>query len=407
MPHDFPLDRSPSIWQLQAPDNVPSSSFVDEATDPLHVPEATRDALRHFPEEVYDLEPESNLARFMKTILGEAGAGQLRKRYLIAHLRHSLAGSHFFDFDRFYGSIFGIKRNPDEALKINPFVDLGTADEWREETSKDASYRSRIEGFARGINLSPTALGMQLVSESVLTTECEVHESYVDADRPHRSYGLIEQLFSTYEDLEGLTYGEIEDNPDADGQSPLRSRFVIRPKAEVSLAERYNLKRVLERLKPAWSRVEVIPLGSPTLEAVDVQGFHSDDEHWEIRRFISRNSEHAQHYPRTGDDGEMMVEQARPAFSGYQGEAWNYNADIVATEAYTETEEGVWGEFTPAESRVVFPDGSSMDYRADKAIAPARFLLAGRIVSDGIITSSPYVYPEWSRGDRSQGVSSG
>jgi hypothetical protein len=338
----FPLDDSPSIYQLQTPATNPLSPTVRSATDLLLPPQRIADRLSHFPEDVYNLSPESHLVRFLSTLLGDAGAGQLRKRLLYSRLQQTFAGTHFFDLDRFYGALFGVQRRSDELLDIDPYIEEADLEEWRVQHAKDSSYRSRIVQFSRAISWGATRIGMELIAEALLGMDVDVYESWVTADQ--------------------------------DGFGP-RNEFTVRPKAHITPEENYDLGRVLRRLSPAEARFSILSSPEEVLLPVTSRETSSSSHYWEIRSQVTASAEVASAYLRLPD---TPTEQPRPPFSSYQGEAWSYNADIVNVATLAEIVPGVWDEGKPTETPA---------HHVDQAIQPHTKVLRGRYGSGGILLS--------------------
>lgn len=343
MPTQFPLDDAPSLYQLQTPATNPFSATTRSGTDLLLPPERAVDRLRHFPEEVYDLSPESHLVRFLKVLLGDAGAGQLRKRFLYARLQQTFQGTHFFDLDKFYGALFGVKRRTYELLDFDPYTTEATSEEWRVQHAKDSSYRSRIVQFSRAISWGATRVGMELISEALLGADVDIYESWVAAD---------------------------------EGAAVPRNEFTVRPKVPLSPEESYDLSRVLRRLSPAESRFNILSDPSPVFMPVSAREVAASSHYWEIRSQVTSTAKAAPVYLR---DPATPTEQPRPAFSAYQGEAWSYNADIANVVTIAESAPGVWDEKTPSE--VVGRTG-------DEAVMSHYDVLKGRYVSDGILLAN-------------------
>lgn len=183
------------LLALQVTPTEIQPSVTKTETDLLLQPTSVYERLRHFPENVYDLSPESSVSKLMKVLLGDAGAGQLRKRLFVQHMQATLQGSHFFDLDRFYGPLLGIRRSPSEVLTFDPYVQTATRDQWDDAHARDASFRSRIEQLARAIVYGPTPAGMELIAEALLAVDCDVYESYVQADGSYQSYDELQDQF--------------------------------------------------------------------------------------------------------------------------------------------------------------------------------------------------------------------
>jgi hypothetical protein len=176
-----------------APESVQSSATAT-ATDLILPPVRMADRLRHFSENVYDVSPESHLAKFMKVLLGDAGAGRLKKRLTVQRMRSTLQGTHFYDLDRFYGPLFGIRRDLSEVLPFNPFRTTVTREQWDDAYARDASFRSRIEQLARAVSYGPTPVGMELIAEAILAVDCEIYEGWIKADGSFQTYQELEDL---------------------------------------------------------------------------------------------------------------------------------------------------------------------------------------------------------------------
>lgn len=378
-----------ALIDYQLPAKQPTPEGLQHVTNPLLQPKSLEERMAHFPEEVYLATAESHLMRFCKAILGEAGAGQLRKQYLLTRLQQVIQGSHFFDLDRFYGALFGVKRSVSEVLSVDPYSDTATSDQWSEEHAKDASYRSRITQFARAIGYGATPTGMELIAESLLTVDCDVIESYVQSDEGVRTYAELEALYPTYDDMEGLTYNELMG---IGSESVLagneRREFLIRPHREITLDESYDLGRVLQRLKPADARYVIDWRGVSVHDPLMVRGIASDSEWWEVIDQVGRR-------PVGVTDpylasGSTPTEQPRPAFASRQGEAWTYLGDLAGVVAYSDN----FGTLDRLPTqRIVLKDGSFIDYDMRNALTTVRNILAGRSVSDSVLIAAPYVGP--------------
>ena len=347
------------LIELQVSPEAPKPVGSRTKTDMLLVPTRVIDRLKHFPEEVYDLRAESHLVRFLKVLLGDAGAGQVRKRLIVQRMQSTLQGTHFYDLDRFYGALFGLRRSQSEVLDIDPYSQTATRAQWDDVRAKDASFRSRIEQFSRALTYGQTPTGMELIAEALLAVDCEIYESYVEAD--------------------ATGTGE-------------RRLFTVRPKRAVTLAEAYDLRRVLTKIKPADARFVIDPSGIALHDPITVNGIAADSDHWEVVPEVVAPVSVNNPYQVTSGSPE---EPPRPPFSSYQGEAWSYNADIKGPSAYIDA--GAGGgtdrrEVLPAQSYVL-PDGTPIYFEAQKAILPSHAVQAGRVVSDGILVSHPFSGP--------------
>lgn len=377
---------------LQMLTSSPQPTAATAKTNMLIPSVSTAERMRHFPEEVYDLTAESHVVKFVSVLIGDAGAGQLRKRLLMQRLQSTLQGSHFFDLDRFYGPLFGLKRTPAEVLSFDPYTATATTAEWDAADASDASFRSRIAQFARALTYGATPTGMELIAEALLCGDCEIYESYIQADGSYQTYGELENQYGvgspggTYAGMQGLTYGQLEGEGLARMSGDERRVFTVRPKRAITLSEAYDLRQVLNRIKPADSRFVIDASGVPIHMPLQISSAVADSEHWQILSLVSsQGNDPKDPYQVVSID---PVEQPRPPFSEYQGEAWSYNADMIGVSAFSE-QAGLTRTVLPPQ-RITFPDGTSRDYPPQQAILPRRTVQAGRMVSDGILIASPY-----------------
>src|SRR5690606_25454054 len=143
----------------------------------------------------------------------------------------------------------------------------------------------------------------------------------------------------TYEGIDGISYGDIEGLNLNRLSGNERRIFTIRPKRQISHAEAYDLRRVLNRIKPADCRFLIDSVGAPLYVQQDIAAAYADSGYWEV---ISRvvPAPLAINPYQTESLGEP-VEQPRPPFSRYQGEAWSYVSKLAgATASFRNTLNG-------------------------------------------------------------------
>lgn len=345
-----------TLYELQAPVEEVRPRGTQTATGLILPPRRSVDRLSHFDDNVYDLHAESHLVRFLKVLLGDTGVGGPRKRMMMSRLTTALHGTHFYALDRFWGALFNVSRMGGEQLDLNPYTDLATAEEWFEQHSRDGSYRSRITQLAIGFNLGATIHGVETATEALLNVDSDVYELWRVDDDPT---ALAASL----------------------GRTGSRKEFVVRPRRTLTEGERYDLRRALEPLKPVDS-VMTVDEGVAVYTPVTLRGARADSEYWEVTSHVIRRNVGV-HKPYGEGTGEAQ-EKPRPPFSAYQGEAWSYNGDTAAIISYASDSDQTNFE------RVTFLDGYHLDYVPIKALLSQPELLAGRMVSDGMMVSSPY-----------------
>lgn len=412
---------------LQSDPAGPLVSGVDRATNMLLPDAPTMRQLRNFPEDLYDLRESSRLVRLLKVLLGDAGAGQLRKRTMITRLESALSGANFYDLDRFYGAIFGALRQPSEALPINPMDDTATPDEWDAILAADASYRERIAELAKAIAMGGTVPGLQQIAEALVQAPVDVYESWQLLDSygsivlaPANTWDDVQTLFPTWGDFAPSdTWNRVEGTIEVGRTNTLtRSEIVVRPRKDYSSSpdrasdyarDENALVRVLQRLRPAGTVITVDSgLGVPHV-AQPISGLQADSEYWEIAPKVqpkgSINGGVITVYPisiisiiRGIEPGTRRI-IPRPPFAGVQGTSWSYNTLLSATTSYSfpasdaldfaEPQDGTPSPLTD-DQLVVYRDGTEVRYTAKKGTLGAQQALASAVVSDGALVAHPY-----------------
>lgn len=382
------------LLAMQAPRGLPRSNLFEQISDPLLPPSSTKEMLAHFHEAVYDTSPQTHLARLLKVLLGETGTGGLRKKYTYSHLSQFILTAHFNDLDRFYASIFGLKRFIRERINFNDYDKVATDAEWEAINAADAAYRNRIEAFSRSIAWAGTPTGMVLSATSVLGEDCRVYESYdfIDndaayaaADEAHdNQWGDLEAF--SYRELDGRTYASLEGTGTFQGRLPEgRGEFIVRPLRNVTDEEKFHLTRVLSRLKPAEAMMTIDDRPVTMYQPLAVNRASASSSYWHVRTRVQVDAARYSAYDRYDLDRlHIPVEQPKPAFSAHQGEAWAYNSDVIEVSAYAVDEDGTVA--SDNFERHVDENGAAIEYRPEAALQSHIEILMGRAVSDGILT---------------------
>lgn len=411
------FDRTPTIattlLQLQTLTSNPLVAELSTATGMVLPDVASYDRLSHFPEELYDLRPESHLVRFMKVLLGEGGVGQLRKRYLLCQLEQALDSTHFYDLDRFYGALFGARRGVLGALPVDPMEEVCTPDGWDEIAEYDARFREKIIKLARAITLGGTAMGMQALAEALTGVECDIYEvwSILDAYGEAglaRSYNEVAIDFGTYGAMAPYSWAQISNNLKVGNLGlDARNEFTVRPKTvynpsdpqdAVRRAEDlYGVYRVIHTLKPAFSIATVDDNGIGVHQEVPIAGVAADSEYWEV---VSRvlpaegldevyKLLYTAYDKRANPTGIQRV-QPRPPFTAAQGQQWSYAGEVTSVFSFTSTVTGLDDDRGPAYDRVRYYDGKTISYRPEYAIIDPRQALAAQTAGEGSVAAHPY-----------------
>jgi hypothetical protein len=312
----FPNVQQPSILGLQAPATQPLPPGTQSATNLLLPGQQIAAQLVNFPSSVYDTAPTSLLFHFMAALMGDAGAGQLRKRQMVARLQQAVTSTQFYDLDSFYGALFGAQRGPSGALPTNPstslptspYTDLASPDGWDDVLAADAAFRERIIQLARAITLGGTVPGLQALAEAITGTTCLVWETWrviANASGPSPGYNTWQQTQTSYplwsafpasatwQAVEGyVTFAGLNING-------VPSEIVIQPRKtypsglagqQQQGADMFGILSVAEALKPAASLVSVNPQGIQSLVPIPIAAAWADSENREIVQVVTPNA---------------------------------------------------------------------------------------------------------------------
>ena len=399
---DFSKSVEEDIMTTQLAANQPEpKNGIFTTSDPLLPDRVLEDRLGHFDPEIFDLSDQSHLIKLLRVLLGGAGLGGLRRQAAVARLQNMFNGMHFLDLDRFYGALFGIQRTTGEAYAdqdFNPYTGATDSATWDEIRSKDASYRSRLIKFAKGIPLGPTYIGIKTMVEALLSAPCEIYESWALIEEQTLNASTSPVFTYTYEMLENtaVKWGGLEGTSWGTwGGGNLaqisrlglnnRSDIVIQPKREITPAEHYQLMRVVNRFRPSGTTLTIDPMGVALHRPLVPRNAMADSEYWEVTSTITPNKKLARPpsgiYPST-------AQQARPAFAQYQSEAMSYNGDISAITSYAMESGSIVSRGD--DELVTFPDGTQRRYMAADSAMTTAEALSAKLVSDGVLTSGAY-----------------
>jgi hypothetical protein len=204
----------------------------------------------NFPDTVYTFYPTDNLYALMNTLLGDAGAGQLRKLQNTANNTQDLNGIEFFDLDQTVGALTNVTRMPSETYNnsINPFIDQLTRTTWDDINFSDSAYRERLSLMLSAINSGATVLGITLLAEAALGSSVRVIESWKSKYAGGSYYYPASGAPVQYNTNTGVPVS-------SQFQSSSPNEFLIVPLGEITASqETINaLMQMVELLKPANS----------------------------------------------------------------------------------------------------------------------------------------------------------
>ena len=139
-----------------------------------------------FPEEVYDLDTDTHLYRFLQGLCGDQGAGSLKSQSYISRLKTEASGLVFSEIDTQYSSLrfprlsfeFPTDLIGDTTGQIDPSVSVLTTQEWDQIEAGDNSYLHRIQEFLQSTRMGNSPDGISLAAESGCGVTVDVWETY-------------------------------------------------------------------------------------------------------------------------------------------------------------------------------------------------------------------------------------
>lgn len=364
----WPSVQPASVLGLQAPPTQPLPPGTSTAAN-LLIPDLQVIAqLGNFPAAVYDLSPTSLLVHFMTALLGNSGAGQLRKRQMVARLQQAVTSTRFYDLDSFYGALFGAQRgpsgtlpvNPGTGLPVSPYSDLASPDAWDEVEAIDARFRERVIQLSRAITLGATVPGMRAIAEAITGGPCQVYEVWRlldNAGGPAPGFQTWEEVEASYPTWSAIPAGTTWQS--AEGVVSFAglmgngapNEIVIQPERSydssvAGLAQQgsdmLGILSVAEVLKPAAAIVSVDVSGAPTTVPVLPSSAWADSQYWEIVHLVTPSSPSDPAYQaitasyQSGNAGELPAGTyvtPRPPLSRSTGTQYSYAADVTTVTA--------------------------------------------------------------------------
>lgn len=146
--------------------------------EPLDGPLFVEHLMARFPEQVYSKGRDSHLYGLLTALVGDSGAGGLKKKSLLARLKYESAALSFGDLDELYSPLIGFDRLPGERYKFDPRSSTLTAEEWEVVRAADQSYRRRAIGYMQAARLGGTVRGIAAAASAALGQSVTVSENY-------------------------------------------------------------------------------------------------------------------------------------------------------------------------------------------------------------------------------------
>lgn len=255
---------------------IDQSFFVEALTSSVQ----PSNYLDYFPENIYNVSPNSRLAKLLQVLLGPTGVQFLKTNYYEARKIFEDHGMGLDQLDKFYGNPFRFPRDLTESYSENTDGVL-TYDQWQAIRSGDESYRNRAIDYFHAVRLGPTVKGMEVAARSALGYEARVIEGY-------------HSLFNNHSD-QILNFKE-NGNPNKDGHYHLQeftivpNNNVVKETANIESQKQHLLKTAIENIKP----VNSIQTNKPSLSdstIVNSKASASTSEFYGVTRFVTGNSD--------------------------------------------------------------------------------------------------------------------
>ena len=446
----FPNVNPGSVLGLQVPATQPLPPGTATATNLLNPDLQVISQLGNFPSNVYNVTPTSLLVHLMTALMGNAGAGQLRKRQMVARLQQAITSTNFYDLDSFYGALFGATRgpsgtlptNPNTNLPYNPYGDLASPDAMDQVQAIDAQYRERIIQLARAITLGATVPGMQALAEAITGVECNVWETWRLLDNAlgptagFQSWAEVQAsdpLWSSFPSTEAwqAVEGVVSLTGLIGNGTP--NEIVIQPKKNYpsSLAglseegaDQFGILSVVEVLRPAATLITVDTTAPLIIVPAAIASAWADSQYWEIVKLVTPSDASSPAY--AAITGSFQANNAdelpagtyvvpSPPLSRTSGTQISYAADVTTVSA------GAASGANPNTSvlsdgqdfqTVVFPgagtvtrpavrgapviavtDSTAVEYLPSQAVMPPSQAASARTASPVSVIAAPYSGP--------------
>lgn len=149
--------------------------------EPIDGPTSVDDVFDRFPPEVYQQGKDSHLYRFLTALIGDSGAGLVKKLSYSARLQWEAEFMNFVTLDNYYASQFQINRLQDETYDPSANIEALTSEQWDAIQLADQQYRFRVMEFFTALRSgnSPAGLAMMAQAGSGLDADLIEHYKYL------------------------------------------------------------------------------------------------------------------------------------------------------------------------------------------------------------------------------------
>lgn len=358
------------------PDNIErplarfSPSTPQRQIEPLGGVTDVNELMTRFPSSVYQTGSNSRLYRFIETLCGDSGAGQIQKQSYLARLSTEGENLIFSELDSAYTSTFGFRRLPSETYTAATDIESLTPNEWADIVRKDNSFRNRMQDFFVSARFGGSPTGIGLAARAGAGVDCEVIEAYkaiqsADSDDPlsleitnpsDNHFDVLPKVVSrTGNPDEDLTYdSDFYRNPDGDWVS--EPQFNMLPHLE------RNIVGLVDRIRPVGTSFSVKTTIRRFLPHEASSTFASSTRFWPSRFVIGNTT--VQWPPVDSSRGFWIVSGVENEAPRLAGAAWERPTIFHTVEGITSYSNEAFSE--PTFNSAAFWDSSGSFAPADQ-----------------------------------------
>lgn len=272
---------------------------------PLLPPKSTELRLEHFDENVYAVDPNTVLFKFVDALCGDAGAGSLKKEAFLQRLSGALDSIYGSDLDYIFGNVRFLSRSVSESYTQNPMTQMLTTEKWNEVYAKDAQYRSRIREYFQACDKGNTPEGIRQAVHAAISADCQVMESwrYIDSfgiSNPVGRAGVITAYFAVDRasghrvpfslESAAATFIASQTTPENWVITPSQARSevtVVPHKESLSGREARLMLEMLHKIGNADTVLTISPTGLSVYSPVSVRTVAADSTYYQVEKIVT------------------------------------------------------------------------------------------------------------------------
>jgi hypothetical protein len=252
--------------------SIPQSYFL-EALISTSLPSKYLD---NFSEDIYNTSPDSRFYKFLYSLLGAAGLGQLKINYFYARLQFEEHGLNLNQLDKFYGNPLRFGRSTDE-LYTDDYKGLLSKEAWDELKSSDQSYKTRTSDYMAAARMGPTPEGMRLAAKSGLGHDAQIVENYKSIFNEHTDQVFDYNFVPTARSNGTYNLEEFTVLPNDNQSTEI---------TEIDSEIQHLIKSATDNLKPI-NTIQTIQTGLATTDVVQTRATLASSEFHQTVRLVT------------------------------------------------------------------------------------------------------------------------